>query len=569
LDDASPPISHARLGTLSGDPESLRLVQARVALFAATVGGLSLFFYAFIGAALLIDPKASASDALVGPGRLEHLAGTLIALGIALLTHRLRQPTIRKLGQLDALATIAPIYAWAAMILAFGTVQGAPSGWLAVSFAVIGRAITVPSTVARTARISAVALIAQPIVASLLALRDRVVGVDDLPTPPSTAGIIQFIVESALWALAAGAIATYASRVIYGLREQVREARRLGQYVLIRKLGEGGMGEVFLAHHSLLRRPTAIKLIRPGSGSKDRVARFEREVQRTAELTHPNTIAVYDYGHTRDGVFYYAMEYLEGVDLQKLAETAGALPPGRALHLLDQLCASLTEAHEKGLVHRDVKPANLILCKRGGAYDTLKVVDFGLVKDSTRTEGIAATQGDRVIGTPHYIAPEAVTAPTEVDARSDLYAVGAVAYFLLTGQDVFPGATMVEVLTRHLHDTAPSVASRLGRPLDDDLEAVVAACLAKDPVNRPRSARELRRRIRLCKDFGTWTEEDARAWWAEHGPGTLAGEGTKSVSEDSRTLGIDIAERERLQAGLKSTLPAGLDPIFRASGPPT
>ncbi len=553
--DAAPPISHARLGTVTGDPGALRLVQTRVAMYAAILGGLSLFFYVFIGAALALDPRVTLGEAVLGPGRLEHLAGTSCALGTALVTWRLRTPSIGVLGVVDALAIVAPCLAWAAMILAFGTIPGAPSGWLAVSLAVIGRAITVPSTAPRTAWISAAALIPQPIVAQLLVSRAQTPRVDMQLSSPSSPWMMQFVIESVLWSCAAAGIATYASRVIYGLREQVREARRLGQYILIRKLGEGGMGEVFLARHALLRRPTAIKLIRRGSGGKDRIARFEREVQRTSELTHPNTVHVYDYGHTADGVFYYAMEYLEGVDLQKLVEREGPLPVGRVLALLDQACASLAEAHDKGLVHRDVKPANLILCRRGGAGDTLKVVDFGLVKEGARAGKAAATQGDRVLGTPHYIAPEAISAPEEVDARSDLYGLGAVAYFLLTGHEVFPGTSVVTVMKQHLYDVAPSVGSR-GRALDGDVEAIIASCLAKSPADRPRSALELRRRLRECNDFGSWSEEDADAWWRANGPAVLEGASQPAVSDDSRTFGVDLADPDRLDVAMQPTLPA-------------
>ena len=213
------------------------------------------------------------------------------------------------------------------------------------------------------------------------------------------------------------------------------EAKQIGPYELEKKIGEGGIGEVYLARHALLRRPAAIKLLKKRSINPETLDRFEREVRQTSRLTHPNTVEIYDYGHTPTGTFYYAMEYLPGLTMAQLIQEEGAIVPRRVVHLLDQVCASLSEAHAKGLIHRDIKPQNIMLCERGGIYDTVKVLDFGLVKDVSDPENIQHTAPDQLGGTPMYIAPERIRDPSRNDARTDLYAVGTVAYNLLTGSN--------------------------------------------------------------------------------------------------------------------------------------
>jgi len=289
-----------------------------------------------------------------------------------------------------------------------------------------------------------------------------------------------------------------------------RTGSRFGQYTLEEKIGEGGMSEVYRARHALLRRPTAIKLL-ARNVSEPEVCRFETEVQLTAELRHPNTISIYDYGRAPDGTPYYAMELLDGVTLQDLVERHGAQSSARVIHLLLQVCAALREAHGAGLIHRDVKPANVFLCRHRALPDVVKVLDFGLVKQLGNAD-TNLTHADTIVGTPLYLAPEAITAPETVDARSDLYALGAVGYFLLSGTPLFSGNT-VEVCAHHLYSAPQPLSRCTGRSISEDLERVIMDCLAKDPAHRPRNAEELARRLRACAEAGAWRESDAERWW--------------------------------------------------------
>jgi serine/threonine-protein kinase len=317
-------------------------------------------------------------------------------------------------------------------------------------------------------------------------------------------------------------LATGASQVIYGLRREAREARKLGQYTLEEKLGEGGMGIVYRARHAMLRRPTAVKLLPPDRAGEVGLARFEREVQLTASLTHPNTVTVFDYGRTEDGTFYYAMELLDGASLESVVAVAGRLPPERVTHIVYHVAGALSEAHQVGLIHRDIKPANIILCRQGGVDDVPKVVDFGLVKHVERGTSVSVTQDDVIAGTPLYISPEAITAPDTMDARSDLYSLGAVGYFALTGAHIFDGRTTVEVCAKHLHETPEPPSRRIGLRLPEDLESVLLDCLAKQPGQRPTTAGDLCRHLEACRSFGQWTPEKASAWWQEHGAAAKA-----------------------------------------------
>jgi serine/threonine protein kinase len=292
------------------------------------------------------------------------------------------------------------------------------------------------------------------------------------------------------------------------------EAKHLGQYRLEQKIGAGGMGVVYRGHHAMLRRPTAIKLLSVDKVNETSIQRFEREVQITSQLNHPNTIAIYDYGRTPEGVFYYAMEYLDGIDLQFLIDRYGPQPEGRVIHVLRQMCGSLYEAHSLGLVHRDIKPANVMLNRRGGEADVVKVLDFGLVK--ALDDAKRARQSGGLSGTPLYMSPEAIQTPELVDARSDLYAVGAIGYFLITGQPVFNATSLVDLCQQHVSVIPEAPAQKLGRSISPELESAILACLEKRRDKRPQTARDLAALLDRAPTAGTWSLEDAEAWWGRH-----------------------------------------------------
>lgn len=262
----------------------------------------------------------------------------------------------------------------------------------------------------------------------------------------------------------------------------------------------------------MMKRPAAIKLLHSMRLGPESLARFETEVQLTCQLTSPHTIAVYDYGVTPEGLFYYAMEYLDGITLAQLVQDYGPQPPGRVIHLLQQVCCSLVEAHAAGLIHRDLKPENLMLCCRGGIPDMLKVLDFGLAKvvsEHPERDQVPQT----LSGTPLYMPPEAILAPQSVDARSDIYSLGAVAYFLLTGTSVFQGETVTEVLQQHLRAFPERPSRRLGVPIDENLEFLILQCLAKEPATRPQSAQEFIQRLGECHPDHAWNNQEAAHWW--------------------------------------------------------
>lgn len=333
------------------------------------------------------------------------------------------------------------------------------------------------------------------------------------------------------------------------LERRIEEAEHLGQYELERKIGEGGMGAVYLARHALLQRPTAVKVLSREASGPESLERFEREVQVTAGLSHPNTIAIYDFGHTPEGVFYYAMEFLEGVTLDRCIEVAGPFDEARLIYVLKQACGSLAEAHRAGLLHRDIKPANMILGERGGVYDFLKVLDFGLVRPIEHTGEVGLTNVNSLTGTPLFLSPELIEAPEEVDARSDVYQLGAVAYYMLTGAHVFEGANIFEVCAHHLYAEPETPEQRVGRDFSQNLSALVMSCLAKDRDQRPADAGELLEALRTLQAEGGWSQGEARAWWdrwsddlhaAPPGARTLPGE---SVGTNPPEVRIDLGAR--------------------------
>jgi serine/threonine-protein kinase len=358
-------------------------------------------------------------------------------------------------------------------VLAYDRHEPAFTCLIYACFVVFMRALILPSTARWTALVSSFAMVPLAVAAGILAASTK----QEIPA-------LVFFVSGVVFSGLAVVIATVGSRLIYGLRRRVTENMRLGQYTLERKIGEGGSGAVYRATHALLRRPTAIKLMHPDRTSADALVRFEREVQQMSELTHPNTVAVYDYGHSPDGVFYYVMEHIDGIDLERLVAVHGRQAPTRIADILGQICGALHEAHHRGLVHRDVKPANILLCERGGA-DVAKVVDFGLAREIE--DGVAGP-------------------------AADVHALGAVGYFLLTGERVVSG-------------DSPGI--------DPPLEALLLECLSKDPGARP-SAERLAASLSRLPRTG-WDEHASRTWWQaarEVAPGVAAGESAMTITVD-------------------------------------
>ena len=338
-------------------------------------------------------------------------------------------------------------------------------------------------------------------------------------------------------ALAIFIFTVFVARLRQAARREAMKARQLGQYALDEKIGQGAMGVVYRGHHAMLRRPTAIKLIDADKTTELSIARFEREVRLTSQLNHPNTICIYDFGRTPEGIFYYAMELLDGINLDRLVRGFGPLPEGRVIYLLTQLCGSLHEAHGLGLIHRDIKPANIMLCRRGGMFDVIKLLDFGLVKAVDSNQEASLTAANAITGTPLYMSPESVVNTDAVDVHSDLYSLGAVGYFLLTGKTVFTGSSLMEICRKQVDSTPEPPSARLGRTIDPDLEAAIMRCLEKIPVARPPSAEALGEALAQCTAAGTWTSADARRWW-ENQADTQSGENTvPSTGRGNTVLG--------------------------------
>ena len=330
------------------------------------------------------------------------------------------------------------------------------------------------------------------------------------------------VIAVSMGPLAAVILAVMGSRVIHQIGTELVKARKLGSYTLEELLGHGGMGEVWRARHRLLSRPAAIKLIKPEALGEDParadalIKRFKLEAQTTASLRSAHTVELYDFGTTPEGTFYYVMELLEGVDLEGLVKQHGPMPAARVVHLLRQVCHSLDEAHARGLVHRDIKPSNIFVGRYGRDTDFVKVLDFGLVKRSNPTEANLEsnlTQFGNVVGTPAFIAPEMVMSGLEIDSRVDIYALGCVAYWLLTGSHVFPTGTAMEAAIHHVKDQPQAPSSVTELHISEALDAIVLSCLEKDPDNRPRSAKDLSERLQALEFDSPWTEADAGTWW--------------------------------------------------------
>jgi hypothetical protein len=512
----------SRRTTSDASPEALAFYQRRVALFGLVGAGLSS---AFLLLGLVENWRRTPAHVREASFQF-HLAGVATAAAMWLLCRRGRR-SLRFVKTVETAGFGASCLAYEAMVWSIPLIARPDMLIVFVlSLVVFARAVYVPSSPLRTLVLGLMVGLPLPVGTYLrlgsiepaqfaaVAPALRLSSVGELASSGSVGVAFSWLMAVLL--------ATGTSDVIYGLRREAREARRLGQYTLEEKLGEGGMGIVYRARHAMLRRPTAVKLLPPDRAGEVSLARFEREVQLTASLTHPNTVTVFDYGRALDGTFYYAMELLDGASLDSVVAVAGRLPPERVTHIVYHVASALSEAHQVGLIHRDIKPANIILCRQGGVDDVPKVVDFGLVKDVERGTNVSLTQGDVIAGTPLYLSPEAITAPDTMDARSDLYSLGAVGYFALTGTHVFEGKTTVEVCAQHLHETPELPSRRIGSRLPEDLESLLLDCLAKPPTKRPMSAGDLCRRLEACLSFGQWTPEKASAWWQEHGAAATA-----------------------------------------------
>jgi eukaryotic-like serine/threonine-protein kinase len=329
---------------------------------------------------------------------------------------------------------------------------------------------------------------------------------------------LEMLSENVVYTIVAASLAIYGTHIINSLRVEAFEAKQLNQYRLIAPIGSGGMGDVFLAEHRMMKRPCALKLIRSDrAGDPRAMARFEREVRATARLSHPNTIEIFDYGRTDDGTFYYVMEYLPGMSLQDLVDRDGPMSPSRTIYLLRQACGALAEAHATGLIHRDLKPANIIAAERGGKHDVVKILDFGLVRDLSEAAGDSGPLRT-VQGTPLYMAPEQVEGRPDADHRLDLYALGCVAYTLLTGNaPFFDRGTRGAVMAAHVRDPV-TPPSQLRPDLPADLERVVLRCLSKSPADRYPDADALDADLGACASSSDWDERRASHWWREHRP---------------------------------------------------
>jgi eukaryotic-like serine/threonine-protein kinase len=358
----------------------------------------------------------------------------------------------------------------------------------------------------------------------------------------SVAGLDQAS-ENGLILLIGAVLSAIGPPMVGALSTRVYEAHHMGPYQLLERIGSGGMGEVYLAEHQLLKRPCAIKLIRPGSAADPRaLARFEREVRTTAQLSHWNTVEIYDYGRTEDGTFFYVMEYLPGLSLADLVERHGPLPPERVIHLLRQACQALAEAHGLNLIHRDIKPANIFAAHRGGLDDVTKLLDFGLAKRCVDGPSPQVSRHGSITGSPLYMSPEQASGQ-RADHRSDIYALGAVAYFLLTAQAPFLGDNALTVMIAHARDTPPP-PSTLQPDLPADLERIVVRCLAKDPDARYQDAASLELALDACASAHLWTKARAAHWWRQIAPG----QGMASATDPTLVLATEARSSDGVPA---------------------
>jgi len=478
-----------------------------------------------------------------------HAIGTVIIATVWLITRK-GCIAAHLLEVLDAIGLVAACSAWAGMVTP-GEASSILNGMLAVSLTILVRAIIVPSKPGRTMRLSALAFIPLILVAWRWART--------LPVPPLMPNAFTFaaaqLAHLVLWSIAVIVAGSVTSRVIYGLRRTIRDANQIGPYTLEEKLGTGGMGEVWRARHRMLVRHAAIKLIRPeplmagGASSDVLMRRFEREARATAALRSPHTVQLFDFGQAEDGTLYYVMEMLVGMDLESLVARFGPIPAERAISILRQVCQSLGEAHHNGLTHRDIKPANIFVSRLGSEVDFVKVLDFGLVRlrhDRPTAVSVKLTADGTASGTPAYMAPEIVLGDPNYDHRVDIYAVGCVAYWLVTGKLVFEGSNAMHMMMDHARTPPPHPQTRTELPIPPELEQIILDCLEKDRAKRPQTAAELAERLASCETRDKWTAARAARWWTTHMP---------SQSADRPVAEVLLSREDAADHGLRELQP--------------
>lgn len=489
-------ISNQRLALGSRGAERAHEHQHRVRLFVQVLFAIDVLTHASdVAAQFIFDPAILSSDGIV-ESSLWAWASTASTLVVWLVLKRFELP-LRVTGAIEILVTLWRTLSASFMIaLAFGSTMFTPSLGLLVAVLLLAlRAGLIPSTTMRTAGVG----VGTMAIVAWVFFRSDYPGHDLLNYSLTVIALAHVVVTSVI------------SHTIYGLREEVDGIKKFGQYVLGKKLGEGGMGVVYAASHSMLRRDAAIKLLHRTRSAELDQARFEREVQLTARLSHPNIVTVFDYGKTEGGTLYHVMELLDGATLDEVVELTGAQPEARVLRILRDVTNALADAHAIGLVHRDIKPSNIMLCCQGRRHDVVKVLDFGLGKP-LRDGDAKLTHAGETLGTPLYMSPEVVVDPAQVDERSDIYALGAVAYFLAVGQHVFQGRSVIEVCAHHLH-SEPSFPDGACERLSAPLRGLILDCLAKSPADRPQSASELLGRIQQIRPHDSF---DADEWWDEY-----------------------------------------------------
>ena len=509
---AAPPLSDAS-GVTTTLPADIVLEQARRSVLFA---GVSAFVWSF---ALTTDAFVLPLFVGITPPwpsvRLE-MAGAAVMIGVFLL---LRFARFDAHAQAGAGIWLVVLNAFFLTLIELSHMEGAAEylgrpSWTTI--VILTAAVTMPTTPRRTLIGSLVAASMGPVAVAIAYLLDR-------PIPRLSVTLVYYLPNYVF-----AAVATLPSAIFQRMGRQIKLARDLGSYELVERLGGGGMGAVYRARHRFLARDAAVKLVRPEalgdteSAAQAQLRRFEREAQATASLKSEHSIRLFDFGATEDGSFYYVMELLDGRDLQTLVKQFGPLPHERAMYLVRQVCQSLAEAHARGMVHRDVKPANIFLCRMGLEFDFIKVLDFGLVKTreqdkATDVTVTPVTGQQQLIGTPAYMSPEMILGRPDVDRRADVYGIGCVAFYLLTGTHVFDGSHM-QVLLDHVHTEPPSPSKRLGAALPAEVDAFVLDCLRKNPADRPQDARQLLNRINALNLAGNWSSAAAESWWQEQLP---------------------------------------------------